>query len=120
MLYHDIMEWQVVFYRDNEGNEPVKEFILAQSDGAIGEILHVFKLLYRFGLSLDKPYVEKVKGRIWALRIKHSSDYYRILYFATTGKKFVLLHAVKKKRDNLLISDINIALYRMNDHEASQ
>lgn len=119
MLYDDIMEWQVVFYRDDGGNEPVREFILAQPDGAIGEILHVFKLLYRFGLSLGKPYVEKVKGKIWALRIKHSSDYYRILYFAATEKKFVLLHAVKKKRDNLLISDIDIAISRMNDYKSS-
>lgn len=120
MLYDDTMEWRVVFYQDVGGNEPVKEFILAQPDGAIGEILHVFDLLYRFDLSLGKPYVEKVKGKIWALRIKHSSDYYRILYFAATGKKFVLLHAVKKKRDNLLIGDIDIAVYRMNDYESSQ
>ncbi len=36
------VDWQVVFYMDEEGNEPVKGFILAQSDGAIAEILHVF------------------------------------------------------------------------------
>ena len=82
---------------DEDGNEPVKDFILEQPDGAIGEILHVFDLLYRFDLSLGVPYVEKVKGKIWSLRIKHSSDYYRILYSAFKGKKFILLHAVKKR-----------------------
>jgi len=111
------MDWRVVFYRDDTGSEPVKEFILAQPDGAIGEIIHVFDLLYRFDLSLGKPYIEKVKGKIWSLRIKHSSDYYRILYFAFSGKKFVLLHAVKKKRDKLSNKDIDIAISRMNDHE---
>lgn len=75
-------------------------------------------LLHRFGLSLSKPYVEKIKGNIWSLRIKHSSDYYRIFYFAFTGKKFILLHAVKKKRDNMLKKDIELAIARMNDHEA--
>lgn len=39
------MDWQVVFYMDPDGEEPVKDFILTQSDGAIAEIIHVFKLL---------------------------------------------------------------------------
>jgi len=112
------MDWHVIFYKDRDGSEPVKDFILQQSDGAIGEILHVFDLLYRFNLSLGMPYVEKVKGKIWSLRIKHSSDYYRILYFAFTGKKFILLHAVKKKSDKLQNRDIEIAIKRMNDHKA--
>lgn len=110
------MEWHVIFYRNKDGNEPVKEFILEQPDGAIGEILHVFNLLYRFALSLGKPYVEKVEGNLWALRIKHSSDYYRIFYFASKGREFILLHAVKKKRDNFAQRDINLAVDRMNDH----
>ncbi len=89
-----------------------------QPHGAIGEILHVFDLLYRFDLSLGKPYVEKVEGKIWSLRIKHSSDYYRILYFTFPGKKFILLHAVKKKSDKLSKGDLLIAITRMNDHKA--
>ena len=111
------MDWRVIFYRDKDGNEPVKDFILERPDDAIGAILHVFDLLYRFDLSLGKPYVEKIEGKIWSLRIKHSSDYYRIFYFAFTGKKFVLLHAIKKKRDKLKKGDIELATSRMNDHE---
>jgi len=111
------MGWQIVFYRDKDGNEPVKDFILEQPDGAIGEILHVFDLLYRFDLSLGLPYVEKVQGKIWSLRIKHSSDYYRVLYFAFSGKKFILLHAVKKKSDKLQKRDIELAIDRMGEHE---
>ena len=64
------------------------------------------------------PYVEKVKGKIWSLRIKHGSDYYRILYFAFSGKKFILLHAVKKKSDKLSRRDINLAIDRMEAHKA--
>ena len=44
------MKWQLVFYSDEKGNEPVKDFILEQSDGAIAEILHVFKLLRLFDI----------------------------------------------------------------------
>ncbi len=111
------MSWRVVFFRDKEGAEPVKDFILEQPDGAIAEILHVFDLLYKFDLSLGLPYVEKVKGKIWALRIKHSSDYYRIFYFAAVGKQFILLHGVKKTYDKLKPSDIEIAVKRMNEYE---
>ncbi|OGO19949.1 MAG: hypothetical protein A2Z15_03140 [Chloroflexi bacterium RBG_16_50_11] len=111
------MDWRVIFYMDKDGNEPVKDFILEQPDGAIGEILHVFDLLYRFDLSLGLPYVEKVKDKIWSLRIKHSSDYYRILYFTFSGKKFILLHAVKKKSDKLQNRDIELAIKRMKEHE---
>lgn len=113
------MNWHVIFYKDKTGSEPVKDFILAQPHGAIGEILHVFDLVFRFGLSLGKPYVEKVQGKVWSLRIKHSSDYYRILYFAFSGKTFILLHAIKKKSDKLSKEDIEIAINRMNDHVSS-
>ena len=112
------MDWRIVFYRDGNGDEPVKDFILEQPHGAIGEILHVFDLLYRFGFALGLPYVEKVQGKIWALRIKHSSDYYRILYFACSGKKFILLHGIKKKTDKLRNTDIDLAIKRMQDYEA--
>ena len=112
------MDWKVVFYKSKDGEEPVKDFILSQPDSAIGEILHVLDLLHTFGLSLGKPYVEKIKGKIWSLRIKHSSDYYRIFYFAFADKKFVLLYAVKKKRDKLLKRDIELAIDRMNNHGA--
>jgi len=104
------MSWHIIFYKAKDGNEAVKDFIINQSYEARGEILHVFDLLYKFDLPLGKPYVEKIHGKIWALRIKHSSDYYRILYFACSGQNFILLHAVKKKRDKLLTNDIELAI----------
>jgi len=69
------MDWHVVFYIDDDGNEPVKNFILAQSDKAIAEILHVFKLLREFNVKLSMPYVRKIgKSGLRELRIKHGSD----------------------------------------------
>ena len=53
------MDWNVIFYSDSEGNEPVKDFVLSQSDGAIAEILHVLKLLRQFNIALGMPYVRK-------------------------------------------------------------
>jgi phage-related protein len=111
------MDWQVVFYIDKEGNEPVKDFILAQSDGTIAEILHVLKLLRDFNIRLGMPYVLKIdKSGIRELRIKHSSDIYRIFFFAYIGQKFVLLHAIQKKGEKTPTMDKELAIKRMNDY----
>jgi len=76
------MSWQTIFYIDGEDSEPVKDFILSQSDGAIAEILHVFKLLREFNITLGMPYVKKIdRSGVRELRIKHGSDIYRILFF---------------------------------------
>lgn len=118
VIYNNIVDWQVVFYIDEKGNEPVKDFILAQSTKAIAEIIHVFKLLRIFNITLGMPYVRKVhESGIRELRIKHSSDYYRILFFAFTGHRFILLHAILKKGDKTLQGDIGLAIERMNDYK---
>jgi phage-related protein len=110
--------WQVVFYEE-KGVEPVKDFILMQPDKAIAEILHVFKLLREFGIKLTRPYVDKVgKSVIRELRIKHSSDLYRIFFFLYTDSRFVLLHAIKKKTDKTPVNDIILAKKRMNTYIA--
>lgn len=111
------MEWQVVFYQDKDGVEPVKDFILAQPNKAIAEILHVFKLLREFNLNLGMPYVKKIgKAGLRELRIRHSSDLYRIFYFAYMGQKLVLLHAILKKTDTTPEADKELALRRMEDY----
>jgi phage-related protein len=112
------MDWHVVFYIDTGGNEPVKDFILGQPNGAIAEIIHVFKLLRQFNITLGMPYVDKIgTSGIRELRIKHGSDIYRIYFFAHTEKNFVLLHAVKKKKDKIAQNDIYLAINRMNDYK---
>jgi len=112
------MDWQIVFYIDEEDNEPVKDFILGQPDRAIAEILHVFKLLRQFNVTLGLPYVRKIdKSGIRELRIKHGSDIYRIFFFAHTGRKFILLHAVLKKEDKISETDKKLATQRMNNYK---
>lgn len=109
------MDWHIDFFIGSNDNEPVKDFILQQSDAAIAEILHVLKLLQQFGTTLGMPYVRKIhKSGIRELRIKHSSDIYRILFCATKERRFVLLHAFTKKEGRLLRADVDLAIRRMN------
>ena len=119
MLYNITVDWRVIFYIDKEGDEPVKDFILGQPDGAIAEILHVFKLLRHLNITLGMPYIRKIdKSGLRELRIRHGSDLYRIFYFAYTGHKFILLHAILKKEDKITESDKKIAIQRMNDYKS--
>lgn len=112
------MDWQVIFYRDEYGDEPVKSFVLSQDNGTIAEVLHVFKLLRDFNIELGMPYVRKVnKSGIRELRIKHGSDIYRVFFFAHKNRKFVLLHAIQKKTDKIPEGDLAIAIERMKDHK---
>ena len=111
------MTWQVEFYIDSDGYEPVKDFVLAQSKGTIAEIIHVFKLLREFNTGLGMPYVKKIdKSGLRELRIKHSSNIYRVFFFAYVGQKFVLLHAIMKKQDQTPEGDKRLALERKQEY----
>ena len=112
------MEWKPVFYADSDGVEPVKDFILSQSDGAIAEILHVLKLLHLFNVTLEMPYSRKITENIRELRVHHGSDYFRILYSAIPGQYFLLLHGITKKTDKLSDRDIALAEKRLADYVA--
>lgn len=112
-------DWQLLFYPTRENYEPVKEFILQLDYGARQEIIHVMDLLYKNNVKLRMPYVEKInKSGLRELRIKHGSDIYRILFFAFTGQKFILLHIIKKKKDKLPIAAIQLAIKRMEDFKS--
>jgi len=112
------MKWEIEFYKDNQGNIPVQEFMLGQSAKVKAKLLHFIDLLQEFGMSFGLPYVKKLRDSdVWELRIRHSSNYYRILYFAFSGRKFVLLHAFLKKTEKTPKSEIEIAEGRLNDYK---
>jgi phage-related protein len=112
------MGWQIVFYMDNGGNEPVKDFILGQTNKTKAEILHVIGLLKELNITLRMPYVRKIhEAGLRELRIKHGSDIYRIFFFAHTNRRFILLHAITKKQDKLPEGDIALAIKRMIEYQ---
>ena len=92
----------------------------------IGATLHavrvelpVTELLRELNIRLGMPFVRRIgKSGLRELRIKHSSDLYRIFYFAYVEQKFVLLHAILKKEAKIPESDKKIAIKRMNDYKA--
>jgi len=111
------MKWEIEFYQDSQGNIPVQAFILQQPATVKAKFIHYIDMLQDFGLSLGQPYVKKLKDDVWELRIRYSSNYYRILYFATSGHRFILVHTFLKKTKETPKSEIEVAKYRINDYK---
>ena len=113
------MKWEIDFYQDSQGNIPVQDFICKQAAKVEAKIYRHIDLLQDFGLSLGQPYIEKLTGSdVWELKIRYSSNRYRILYFASSGRRFVLLHAFLKKTAKTPKNELEIAQNRIFDYKA--
>jgi phage-related protein len=101
-----------------EGRWPVKEFIDSLSGEGQAKYIFITRLLQEYGIHAKEPYVKQITGhkKLYELRIKDKSGISRILYFAHTGKKFVLLHGFIKKTDKTPAKEIGIAEQRMKDY----
>jgi len=109
------MTWKIVSYQDEQGRQPVNDFVadLPQKDQA--RIYWTLDLLCELGLSLKMPYARPVAGRLWELRTQSGRNIYRIFYFAHTGRRFVLLHAFQKKTRKTPRTELSIAERRLTD-----
>jgi len=113
------MNWKIEFYKTELGREPVSDFILSlTSENDQAQILRVLDLLSEHGIHLGRPYVKDISGirKLKELRIRGESGVYRIFYFAFIGRKFVMLHAIKKKSQKTPKKDLRLAEKRMSNY----
>lgn len=106
--------WSVVLYRAAEGRPVVEEEITSLGVDAEVKIARYVQLLGQFGLDLGAPYVRHVQGKLWELR----PDAYRALYFATAGRRFVVVRAFRKTTQQTPPREIGTGERRMNEYEA--
>jgi phage-related protein len=109
------VEWIVDYYKDFQGNEPVRKFLNSISITARAKAMKLIEFLTESGVLLKEPYTRQVRGKIRELRIKDSQGAIRILYFTFTGRRFILLHGFIKKTEKTPIRDIELAEKRMFD-----
>jgi len=109
--------WQVKFYSDKNGASPVKDFINKLAKKSITKVNSIITLLQEKGINLPSPYAKKLTGvaDIWELRIKHSSNSYRIFYFFLGVNSIYLLHGFTKKTNNTPQNEIDKAKRRMDE-----
>lgn len=93
--------YEIHFYRNSDGKEPVKEYIqnLASKHDKdsrikLNKIRDYVKILSEHGTRAGEPYMKHLNGDIWELRPLRD----RIFFFGWNGNSFVLLHQFMKKR----------------------
>ncbi len=111
----DEPEWRIVFYRDAQGNRPVREFLQQLDLKTQGRFDWSIEQLRILNVRAHEPLVKHLEGKIWELRRTSDGNIYRVLYFFFTGRRIVLVHGFQKKTDKTPRREIEIAERRMED-----
>lgn len=115
------MSYQAVFYRDEDGREPVNDFIDALDPGAQDSVDWTIGLLN--GLTdenpeLGHPYTSALKGPEYRafreLRVHGGRTRYWII-FRRSGRLFVLLHMLPHQGDEIPRAAKDVAVARWED-----
>lgn len=112
--------YKVAFYRDSNGKEPVKEYILhllseknynKDSRIKVNKIQDYIKVLQEKGTFAGEPYVKYMGGGVWELRPLND----RIFFFTWANETFILLHHYHKKSQKTPKKELMIARKRKRD-----
>ena len=57
--------WQILFYEDHRGNNPVLDFINNLSATDRAKISTNFRVLEEFGPTLGMPHARRIEGKLW-------------------------------------------------------
>ncbi|MBN2148822.1 MAG: type II toxin-antitoxin system RelE/ParE family toxin [Anaerolineales bacterium] len=106
------MQLQVVFFRTQSGNEPVREWLKsmsAEDKRIIGEDIKTVQ----FGWPIGMPVVRKIESGLWEIRSSLKNRTVRIL-FTVEGDYMVLLHGFIKKSQKTPLEDLQLARERLS------
>ena len=112
--------FDVDFYEDAQGRQPVKEILLELRDKAqtskdmriqYQKVLICIRALETYGTRAGEPYIKHIDGDIWELRPQPR----RVLFFYWRDNKFILLHHFVKKTRKTPVEEIGRAKRNMND-----
>lgn len=109
---------QAVFYRDERGRQPVKEFLLTEltlkSQELIADQIDGLNGLHDNAPPPPFPQTSQIEGALRELRCHSGSTLYRILY-RRSRNLFVLLHVIRKDSRVVPRRDIELAQRRWHD-----
>jgi Phage-related protein len=111
--------YEINFYRDAHGNEPVLEYLqdLSNRKGKdarikLNKIYDYIELLRQMGTLAGEPYMKHLQGEIWELRPIRD----RILFAAWNGTSFILLHSFMKQTQKTPAREIEQAKRELADY----
>lgn len=111
--------FNIIFYKDRKGNEPVKEFLVSLFENDSKEnrikrekILDYMGILEKHGKRAGYPFVKHLDGEIWELRPMKE----RIMFFSCINDEIVLLSHFRKKTQKTPKREIEKAKKLMKDY----
>lgn len=112
--------FEVEFYEDIHGGQPVKEVLIELRDKAqtnkdariqYQKLLAHLRALETYGTRIGEPQVKHIEGNLWELRpLSH-----RIFFFYWRDNKYILLHHFIKKTQKTPPKEIKQAIRNLND-----
>lgn len=107
----------IYYYRNNDGNMPVKNFIESLLPQQQRKVTRVLSHIEEYGLVMAIPHIKKLTGTpLWEIRIL-GQDNVRVLYASVLVNSIVLLHGFIKKSQKTPIKEIDIAINRLREWE---
>jgi phage-related protein len=105
--------WRVEFYISPSGNIPVKEWLEEQAPKVQAKFARIFDLLQEQGTAVGEPYIKPLTGKLYEVRVEQDKNIYRTIYFAYTGRRFIMLHGFQKKTQKTPRQLLDLAEERM-------
>jgi phage-related protein len=116
----DDNEWIVVFFVDERGYSPIREFLQSLDPKTQARFAWSIEQLRIRNVRAKEPLVRHLDDKLWELREESSTNIYRLLYFFFSGKRIVFLHGFQKKTQKTPRREIEIALQRLNSFTKQQ
>ena len=110
----DSKEWVVVFYIDESGRDPVREFLQSLDTKTLARFVWSIEQLRLRNVRAQQPLARHLEGKLWEMREESSTNIYRLLYLFFSGRRIVLLHGFQKKTQKTPRHEIEIALQRLD------
>lgn len=111
MTSHD--EWQIVFYLDEAGQNPIGDFLEQLDQKTRTRFAWSIEQLRLRNVQAKAPLVKPIEGKLWELQEESKTNIYRVFYFFFTGRQIVLVHGFQKKTEKTPKHEIELAKKRM-------
>ena len=105
-------EWSIVFYREESGASPVREFLQELDDEAQASLGWAVEQLRIRNVQAREPLVRHLDGKLWELRRESRARIFRLIYFFASGRRIVFVHGFQKKSPKTPRREIDTALAR--------
>ena len=108
---------EILFYKTQSGASPIEDFIDDLNARQAQKVTWVLRLIEELD-QIPKQYFKKLSGtdNIWEVRVKDGKEIFRLLGFWKDSKFIILVHAFKKKSQQIKKSDLKLAERRKREY----